>query len=45
MLARLEALAPSGGGTTAAMEATAYGDENVANRDTRVWRGATEKGP
>jgi hypothetical protein len=24
---------------------TAYGDEKVANRDVRVWHGATEKGP
>jgi hypothetical protein len=23
----------------------AYSDEKVANRDTRVWHGATEKGP
>jgi hypothetical protein len=22
-----------------------YGDEKVANRDTKVWHGATEKGP
>jgi hypothetical protein len=26
-------------------DGTAYGDEKVANRDTRVWHGATEKGP
>ena len=24
---------------------TAYGDEKVANREIRVWHGATEKGP
>jgi hypothetical protein len=24
---------------------TGYGDEKVANRDTKVWHGATEKGP
>jgi hypothetical protein len=24
---------------------TAYGDEKVANRDIRVWHGATENGP
>jgi hypothetical protein len=23
----------------------AYGDEKVANRDTKVWHGATENGP
>jgi hypothetical protein len=23
----------------------AYGDKKVANRDTKVWHGATEKGP
>jgi hypothetical protein len=25
--------------------AALYGDEKVANREIRVWRGATEKGP
>jgi hypothetical protein len=26
-------------------QAAAYGDEKVANRDIRVWHGATENGP
>jgi hypothetical protein len=28
-----------------ARQQLAYGDEKVANRDTTVWHGATEKGP
>jgi hypothetical protein len=31
--------------TPAAGTLTAYGDEKVANRDIRVWHGATAKGP
>jgi hypothetical protein len=31
--------------TTRAPHHAAYGDEKVANREIRVWHGATEKGP
>jgi hypothetical protein len=31
--------------TTPHAAAAAYGDEKNANRDIRVWHGATEKGP
>jgi hypothetical protein len=30
---------------TAWGETATYGDEKVANRDTKVWHGAAEKGP
>jgi Ran GTPase-activating protein (RanGAP) involved in mRNA processing and transport len=39
----------AGGGSsrhrTMAKSSLRYGDEKVANRDTKVWHGATEKGP
>jgi hypothetical protein len=34
-----------GGGGGGLLRCTPYGDEKVANRDSRVWHGATEKGP
>jgi hypothetical protein len=40
-----EAGAREGAGERGRSAAATYGDEKVANRDIRVWHGATEKGP
>jgi hypothetical protein len=36
---------PSAGWLSAQKRRRGYSDEKVANRDTKVWHGATEKGP
>jgi hypothetical protein len=43
--AEAEALRVAESGCTAAATAVKYGDAKVANREIRVWHGATENGP